>query len=322
MPDNKNFTIAKVSKLPEAEAEITGEISLPFLVACRSEALESLGKSVSLPGFRAGHIPEDVLVKKVGEMRVLEESAEIALAREYQGILEEAKLSPIGRPEISIVKLAPGIALEFKIRVHLEPEFELPDYKAISSEIMKGKDDIEVSDKEVQEVLEEIQKREVKADLEEGETLEGKIKENLLEEKKFRAREKKRLKIVEELVKKTDIAVPKVLVESELIKMLAQFKDDVERMGMKWEAYLAEAKKTEEDIKNEWKDQALQRVKAELIVIKIAETEKLEPDEKELEHEAKHILSHYPDADPLRARLFAYTQIRNAKVMEFLELVD
>src|SRR5690606_21318027 len=112
-----------------------------------------------------------------------------------------------------ITKLAPSIPLEFKIRVHLEPEFELSDYKSIASAINKEKDELQVSDQEVKDVLEEIEKRDVKADLKEGETLEGKVKENLLEEKKFRAREKKRRKIIEELVKKTDISVPKVLVE-------------------------------------------------------------------------------------------------------------
>ncbi len=319
MTSNKNFTISKVSKLPESEAEITGEILLPFLSECRTEALKFLANKVSIPGFRPGHIPDDVLVKKLGEMRVLEETAEVALGKEYAGIIEEAKLSPIGRPNISITKLAPNIPIEFKIHIHLEPEFELPDYKKISTEVAKEKEDLEVSDKELNDVLEEIKKRGVKADLKEGETLEQKVKENLLEEKKFRAIEKKRLRIIEEMVKATDISVPKILVESELDKMLLQFKSDVEKMGMDWAAYLKETKKTDEDIRKEWKEQAVSRVKAELLVIKIAEKEKLEPEEKEIEHEAQHVLSHYPDADPLRARLFAYTQIRNAKVMEFLE---
>jgi FKBP-type peptidyl-prolyl cis-trans isomerase (trigger factor) len=309
----------KVERLPESEAEITGSLTQEFLAECRPEALSHLGERVSIPGFRKGRVPEDVLVKQIGEMHILEEVAEIALAREYPAILEEAKLSPVGRPNVSITKVAPGIDLEFKIRVPLEPEFKLPDYKKIAKDVSARADELEVSDEEVEKVLKELEGREEKTELKEGETLPDKVKENLIGEKKFRAREKKRLALVEELVKASEIAVPKTLAESELEKMLAQFKDDVEKMGVSFDKYLAELKKTSDEIKKEWMPQAIERVKAELIVTKIAAEEKIEPKPEEVEHEAKHLLEHYPEADPLRVRVYVYTMLRNQKVLEFLE---
>src|SRR3989344_6843823 len=98
----RHFKITKTEKLPNAEALITGEITLPFLVELRAEALKSLGQEAKLPGFRPGHIPESVLVQNFGEMRILEETAEIALEQEFSNILKEAKLSSLGRPEISV----------------------------------------------------------------------------------------------------------------------------------------------------------------------------------------------------------------------------
>jgi FKBP-type peptidyl-prolyl cis-trans isomerase (trigger factor) len=77
--------------------------------------------------------------------------------------------------------------------------------------------------------------------------------------------------------------------------------------------------KNENEIKEEWRDKAVERVKAELILIKIAEKEKIEPDVEEVEKEANHLMQHYKDVDPLRARIYVYTQIRNHKVFEFLE---
>ena len=274
------FKIIKTEKLPDAEALITGEITLPFLVELRNEALKSLGKEAKLPGFRPGHIPDEVLVKNFGEMRILEETAEIALAQEFGNILKETNLSSLGRPEISITKLAPGIPLEFRIKVYLEPEFELPDYRKL--------------------ILA------VEAEL---------------------PQEKRRLKIIESLVSKTEISLPKVLVESELERMLAQFRGDVEntlqqgsgQAGLKWADYLQQVKKTEIEIKEEWHDKAVDRVKAELIIAKIAEKEKLEPEKEAIEHEAEHLLHHYPDADPIRVRLYFYTRLQTQKVLEFLE---
>lgn len=321
MQQTKNYTISKVSSLPHSEALITGEISLPFLVACRAEAIKSLNQSASLPGFRAGKIPEEVLVGKLGEMSILEEASEIAIGKEYLSIIEEAKVDAIGRPRIAITKLVPGAPLEFKIEVAVRPVFEMPDYKKIAQdELKEGKiEEKEVTDKEVSDVVAELEKRGINPELKEGEKLEDVVKDNLSKEKEQRAKETKRLKLIEELVKATEIDIPNVLIEAELNKMLGQFRGDVENMGVKWAEYLDKAKKNEEEIRSEWKEQAISRVKAELILSKISETEKIEPTPHDLEHEVSHLLSHYPDADPMSARVYVYGQLRNQKVFEFLE---
>ncbi|MBX4200069.1 hypothetical protein KW790_01245 [Candidatus Parcubacteria bacterium] len=316
----KQFERLKIEKLASAsEAQVTGEITLEFLNESRKKALKSLNDRANIPGFRSGKVPEDVLVKNLGEMKIVEETAEVALGDAYGEIMKEAKLSPIGRPEISITKIAPGIPLEFKIKVSLEPEFTLPDYKNLARKTKVDEKDMEVTDKEVEDVLEEIKKRDWKPDVKEGENLNEKVKENILNEKKLRIKEKHRMEIVEKLVKSTEIPLPQVLVISELEKMMGQFKDDVVRLGLTWEKYLESIKKSEDEIRGEWFEKAKDRAKAELIIMKIAETEKIEPSVEDLEHEVKHLLSHYPDADPLRARIYVYGLLRNQKVLEFLE---
>lgn len=319
--NHKHFDNLKIEK-KDGEAVITGELTLDVLKEARVEALKSLSQRVEIPGFRKGNIPENVLIKNLGEMKILEEVAEVALGREYGNIIRESKLSPIGRPQVAITKLAPQIPLEFKITVTLEPEFSLPDYKAIANKVNAehNKENAEVTDAEVDAVLEEIKKRGWEPKLEEGEDLREKAKENILMEKKLRAQDVRRLKLVEELVKVTDIKIPKLMIDSELDRMILQFKDDVARHKMNWDEYLKSIKKTEEEIRNEWQDKAEQRNKAELIMLKIAETEKLEPTKEELEKEVKHMLEHHKGADPLRVRIYVYQQLKNQKVLEFLEM--
>ncbi len=348
---NKNFSNIKTTSLPDSEVEITGELSVAFINSSRSKALKELNEKANIPGFRAGHIPENILISNLGEMRILEEAAEIALGKEYGEILKEAKITPVGEPLVSITKLAPNIPLEFKINIAVEPLFDLPDYK----EIAKASGAVEatsVEEHEVEAVIQEIRREKAHFDLHQklgtqdhnhdpikdedlpevnddfarsvGEftdliQFKERIKENLGKEKEFRAKEKKRLKIIEDLIKATNIPVPKVLVDSELSKMMAQFRGDVTRAGMKFEDYMTSIKKTEEDIKNDWREKALSRVKSELIIAKIGEVEKIEPQEAELEKEAQHLLEHYPDADPLRSRIYVYTMMRNEKVFQFLE---
>lgn len=225
----KNFKINQTEKLPDWEALVTGEISLPFLTTCRKEALKKINESLSLPGFRKGLIPEDVLLKTVGEMAVLEETAEIALAKEYANIIIETGLRPIVRPEIAVTKLAPGIPLEFKISLILEPEFDLPDYKKIAKETEKNED-----------------------------------------------KEKHRVQILENIIKETKLEVSKKLIEGEIAHTLHHFKHDVEKAGLKWDEYLKKIEKTEDAIKESWREHITTRLKTEFIMGKIAQAEKLQ----------------------------------------------
>lgn len=290
----------KVERLPESRAVITGELSLETLAAARPKALKELNSRVKIPGFREGSVPEAILVKSLGEMRVLEETAEVAIGQVYTDILKDAekdlRTPPIGRPQIAITKMAPGVPLEFKITVTLEPEFKLPDYHKIAKETP----------------LPEIPKHEHK----EGEVHDH---EHNPELEKFWQREKHRVAIIEELINKTEVKVPELLVEYELNKMLARLEDDVRNHGLRFDDYLKSINKTEVDIKNEWHEKAERQAKAELIIGKIAESEKISPTMKELEDEIAHIVSHYPDADQLRVRIYAYQLLRNQKVLEFLE---
>ncbi len=298
---HKHFDQLKTKKLPDSEVEITGEITLSFLVECRAEALKELNNRSTVAGFRPGKIPEDMLVKKVGELGVLEESAEIALGREYPNIIRELKISAVGRPTVSITKLAKDIPLEFKLVVAVEPEFKLPDYKKIARTIPHP-DPSPTLGEGVDTSSPPLNVR--------GGT------GGVIDEKQ---KQKHRITIIDALIKATEIVVPKVLIESELLKMMGQFKDDVSRSGLKWEDYLKNIKKTEENIREEWKENAVKRAKAELIVSKIAVEEKIEPTEAELEHETTHLLEHYKEADPTSIRLYVFKQLQNQKVFEFLE---
>ena len=77
--------------------------------------------------------------------------------------------------------------------------------------------------------------------------------------------------------------LPKSLIEKEVAHMLSHFKGDVEKAGIKWESYLEKVTKTEEDIKSDWRKGVVDRVKAEIILFKIAKVENLESYQKVFE---------------------------------------
>ncbi|MDQ3076378.1 MAG: hypothetical protein M3Q34_04620 [bacterium] len=146
-----------------------------------------------------------------------------------------------------------------------------------------------------------------------------KLKDNLKLEKGNLAKEKKRLKIVEKIIEDATIDTPELLIDLELDKILYRMESDITQMGMKFEEYLTHLKKTREDLKKEFRGDAEKKAKLGLVLNKISEQEKLVADTEEVEKEVNHILEHYKEADPERARMHAQNILTNEKIFQFLE---
>jgi len=354
---NQKYEV-KIKKLPKSEIEL--EVSFPadFLDSTRKKALKLFSDSLEISGFRKGHIPENIVIEKVGEGKILEEAVDILLKEHFPKIIEQEKLDIIGRPNVSITKLALGNPVEIKATFATIPSFELPDYRkiAVSSKQSAASKEEEVTDKEIDDVLLQIRKnkahfdyhqknpddkdhKHINLDLEKEENLpelndefakmagnfkdvaelKEKIKENIKTEKKVREIEKRRAAIMEELLKNTKIELPEILVTSETEKSLAQMKDDIARAGHKFEDYLTQVKKSEEDLKKDFKESSEKKAKIQLIFNKIAEVEKLSPDKTILENEVKEVMKNYPEASEVNARIYVATILLNSAVLKLLE---
>lgn len=347
-----SYTNLSIKNLPHSEVEISGSIPTESVASYRKAAVDYLTSKVTIPGFRQGKVPENILMKHVGEMALLEEMAERALAEVYPLIIEEKKLEIIDRPEIRITKLAPQNPLEFVIKVAVKPVITLADYQSIAKEAHKEKDaPIEVTEKEIDDVILEVRKSRVDhskhdhskskeehdkeveqnipeftdefvktlGDFKDVGDFKEKLRTNMKEDKERKAKEKKRLQIVESIISASTIDVPNLLVEHELAKMLGQFRDDLVRMGLKQEDYLKRLGKTEEDLRKEWREDAEKRAKLSLILHEIALKEKLIPSDDDTEKEVTVLTAHYPDVDKERARVYARTVLANEKVFAFFE---
>ena len=146
-----------------------------------------------------------------------------------------------------------------------------------------------------------------------------KIKEGIQKEKEFKAKDKKRMAIIEKILEDTKVTLPKVMIESELHKMQAQFEDDIARAGLKVEDYLKHLKKTPEDLKKEWTPDAEKRAKVQVIITKIALEEKIEADPEIIKKEVANLLKTYKDATEDRTRAYVEIMLTNEKVFEWLE---
>lgn len=362
--------------LPKGLVEFKIIVDTEEFESYHAKAFTVIQQSVEVDGFRKGNAPEALVVKKYGDMIILEEMANLALRKAYVQAVEEHKINPISEPQVSITKIAKGNPLELTITVPVMPELALPSYKKVAKEVVNDGEKIEVTDKDIEVVLEELRKGRAKEhdhvnhshdhhdhddhnhnheghdhvhdEVKEGETkpeavlpelndefaksfgdsftglvdLKSKVAENLKLEKEQKLREKRRSAIMEKLVAETKADLPDVLVEGELNNMLHQMKGDITRFGGTWEEYLTHSKKTEEEIKKDWIDDAHKRAMSQLILHKIAQAEKLTATEEEIEVELVRLLTTVQDADEERAKAYLYQALTNDKVLAFLEKTE
>lgn len=347
----KEFDWVAVKNLDDSQVELSGELPAEAFSAYRVRAIKKLGETAVLPGFRKGHVPENLLVKTIGENSILEEAAELALGELYPRIVLEKKLDVVGRPQIAITKMAPGNPLGFKITTAVMPAITLPDYKKLAGKALAAfeKETSEVSDAEFEDFLKSLLTQYAKAeqkekhpdapaspnkpelpelsdefvkrlgDFENVAAFKTKAREHLGQEKARKLKEKKRLAITDSIIEKSEMALPAVFVESELEKMTAQFSEDIGRMGMKLEDYLKTIKKTIEELRGEWRAEAAKRAKLQLVLNEIAEKENIRASAEDIKRETDSILEHFKDADRERLHIYVESMLKNEATLKFLE---
>jgi FKBP-type peptidyl-prolyl cis-trans isomerase (trigger factor) len=326
-------------ELPESEVEFSGEIPAADIATYTNAALAHIAEHLELPGFRPGKVPKDMALKKVGEMAVLEEAVELFVKDFYPEFIEAQKIDAVGRPDIRITKLAPNTPVALTIKVTLYPEVSVPkNWKKLADKIPLEAA-ASATDEEVQKTLEDLQKSRAKKG-EDGkdilpelndefaksigafeglEHLKEQIKKGIGEEKARSARDARRGKLIDALLEDTKVAVPRLFIESELEKILAQMREDVQRFGMTFDDYLKQSGKTEEAIRNDFREQAKKRAKLQLTLNKLAADEKVEADETAIATEMKHALEHFPDANPALVKVHIETVLRNEATLKILE---
>lgn len=330
---------ATIKKLPETgEVEIKSSISAEEFAEAIEATLEDIRSELTLPGFRKGAAPVKIVREKVGETALLSEAAEHAISHAYGHILDAEKVDAIGRPKVTITKLAAGNPLDFTIVTAVVPEVAKFDYKKIAkAENAKKDEPVTVTDADVEKAILDIRKSFARGvaddklpalsdelvkswgDFKDVADFNAKVRAGVQQEKEHRAKEKKRLSLVDALATGLEVVIPDALVDSELSRMEEQMSHDIERMGITFDEYLKHLKKSREDLRKEWRNDAVKRVKLDLALDHIAKAEKIEADKKKVDEEVAHVKEHHKDLSEERARSYFSQVFQNQAVFEFLE---
>jgi len=115
------------------------------------------------------------------------------------------------------------------------------------------------------------------------------IKDKLMKQIETLNKNNYELKLLEKVTDICEVKVPKVLIEREVEYMMKSLEDDLKSKDLSLQDYYKSIKTDEEKVKKEYGIVAEKRIKQELVLDKISQTEKIEVSEKEVKDKIKTI---------------------------------
>ena len=141
----------QVEKLEKNMAKLTIEVSAEDFDKACNEAYNNNKSKISVPGFRKGKVPRQMVEKMYGPGVFYEEAADICIRNSYGEELDANKeIEVVSRPEIEVTQCEKGKSFIYIATVALKPEVKLGKYKGVKIEKVETK----VTDKDVTEELE------------------------------------------------------------------------------------------------------------------------------------------------------------------------
>lgn len=148
----------KITKkdLPKSQLELTIQIEQAEMLKYIDQTTTRLAKKITVPGFRKGEAPKELVAKQIHPTDLLNETFEYAINESYKKAIEQENISPLASPEIKLSEEASQESLEYTAIISIMPEIKLPDYKKLVAKITKETEDI--TDKDVEEAKKYLQK--------------------------------------------------------------------------------------------------------------------------------------------------------------------
>ncbi len=386
----------QVEKLEKNMAKLTIEASAEDFEKAVEKAYQKQKKQISIPGFRKGKVPRQIVEKMYGKEVFYEDAANELIPDAYEQALDECEEDIVSSPKIEVTQIESGKPFVFTATVALKPEVKLGKYKGVKVEKM----DTEVTEEEIDAELErerennarsiavtdrpvkdgddtildfegfvdgeafaggkgenypltigsgafipgfeeqlvgaEIDKEvEVKVTFPEdyhAEDLKGKdavfkctvkeikekelpelddefasdvsefdtlaeykedIRKNLAEKKEKDAKNAKEEAAVKAVVEDSEMEIPEAMLESEQKKMVDEFAQRITMQGLSMEQYFQFTGSSYEQMVDQVKPQAEERIKSRLVLEAVAKAENLEATEEDYEKELETMASVY-----------------------------
>lgn len=153
-PNEEHFSVS-VSSEPECRKLISIEVAPERFRNERERVLRGMLKTVSVPGFRKGKVPADIVRQRYAE-EIKAEALRAMLPLAYGHAVTAEKLRPIGEPVFRDIEAREDRPVTFRVEVEVAPDISLDRYRGIAPD----EEPVEVGEEEIDAVMENLRKRE------------------------------------------------------------------------------------------------------------------------------------------------------------------
>lgn len=386
----------QVETLEKNMAKLTIEVPAEELEKALQASYLKQKNQISLPGFRKGKVPRNMIEKMYGPEIFFEDAANQLIRENYGDAADESGIEIVSRPVIDITQIEKGKPFIFTAEVAVKPEVTLGKYKGVTV----TKIDVTVTDEEVDAAVEKERNNNARTitvedrpiqdgdtaviDFEgfvDGEPFEGgkgenhsleigshsfidtfeeqligknsgdeaeinvtfpeeyhaedlagkpavfkvkiheirvkelpeaddefaqdvsefdtlaeyreDIKKKLAEEKEADAKRAKEDEAVRKISEDASMEIPEPMIETQMESMIDDFAQRITQQGLSFEQYMQFSGLTMDKLKEQVRPDAVSRIKSSLVLEKIAEEEKIEVTEEDVNAEVQRIADAY-----------------------------
>mgnify|MGYP004518670047 FL=1 len=121
----------QVEKLDHNMAKLTIEVPAEELEKALETAYQKNKNKISVPGFRKGKVPRNMIEKMYGPAIFYEDAANELIPDAYEKALDECEEEIVSAPKIDVTQIEKGKDFIFTAEVAVKPEVTLGKYKGI-----------------------------------------------------------------------------------------------------------------------------------------------------------------------------------------------
>ena len=145
----------QVERLENSTVKLTIEVPAEEVESALQDSYNKQKKSISIPGFRKGKVPRQIVEKMYGPEIFYNDAIDAMMPPAYAEAAKECGEDIMSRPTIDVIQIEKGKPFIFTAEVAVRPEVKLGDYKGI--EVTQV--DTSVSDEEIDEAIERERER-------------------------------------------------------------------------------------------------------------------------------------------------------------------
>lgn len=243
--------MVSVAKKDDGTVQINLTIAWADIEKNREEVIAQEAKKIEVPGFRKGKAPVEKVVERIPQELLMEKTLAKILPKMFTEAISEHKINPAMYPKFELISAKEGEDWQTRATTAELPDFDLGDYKKTVKNAKTS--DIWTPDKGDPKAEKEL------------------------------TREQKENMALQALQNAYQFPLPEILVDEEINSRLSSLLQRLEKLGITLESYLSSLKKTAEELRAEYRQQAQNAIRMDVLLGRIAQEEKITVEEKEIE---------------------------------------